>query len=1083
MISASSIKGTAVIVTCRNYGRYLAQCLESLFIQTVPFDDILVVDDGSTDATAEVCWRYASQGVRYERTDLGEQNAARNHGLLKTRHEFVVFVDADDWLAHNYHEKMRAALEKTQAGFAYCGAHVIRDGAAGEWFPGRMHPMRPFDFYDLWRANTILLPVMLRRSAWPSRLASLGFEGPDGKRFGEDWALWLSILHRGWNAIQVPERLSFYRFHSGNTSRTVVSNRPLEAAAKWGVRKQFLVYDLSVILLMSDDSRLNAEMLDSITQSELPGHTQIFTVYSSPGPHPSKWGRHWLHPLFCPLPEASPVRDTWLREALESARRCARGKEILVVIKIPLPANSLTRFLTEKLSTRADFFSARISSGHPSSVMAWRAVKGNPEKGAYSVPVIRRPRRVFAAALDLVLISAEAFHDPDLFSCAGQKTSYSPLELCLGAYAHKKGFRWFTGGSLRARRFQEITAPEKMKRLREFSDWPKVSLVIPVLNGEKTLPDLLRSLEYLDYPKELLEVLVVDNGSSDNTAAIAQSYQGVRFFREPRKGSYAARNRGIKESIHDFIAFVDSDCTVTPPWLKELTAAITADAACGAVAGDNFSIRPESRLSQIERAAGLFRNYRGSSRMPAYAITMNALYRRSVFKDVGMFDESVFSGADTEMCWRMQAQSSWKLLILNRKAWVTHKDPVSLVSLARRYWRIGGGHEALFNKYPGYVNSLYFWMPGSFPEVFLQSLKNLTVGFLFNKSKLSSLEIFLSAFRSLVLKASVIYHTRIREKKNASRVPSAIQIYLSREPLTPAGKRFCHLADKASEASPCIHADFVQDSRYNKIVLLSFLTGATTLWRWPHNLFSTGIWRIPGLSAEQNLRFHAGRILKSLRASKETPVELSGDLDFESLKSWQRALGIARTRLTPKNTFLGAAAVSFPAAGCVVTQSAGILDALFYRDLSLHSLWPIVIAGVFSPSEREALEALTWNASNLFILNTRTQEEARALGQAKLAINIFAWREHLPKSCDVFEAADKAARLPQIHIEPNAYRVEEGGRFLQFQNKEEAMRWILAWQKFPGWDWTLFWRGHQSPGSAPESEPLPQNPLSLDPSS
>lgn len=448
-----SLKGTAAVVTCRNYGRYLAQCLESLLSQTLPFDDILVVDDASTDHTASICWNYAAQGIRYERVVLGEQNAVRAHGMRRTCHEFVVFVDADDWIAHNYHEKMRQALlEKPEAAFAYCGAHVIKDGRDGQWFPGRIHPMRPYDFYDLWRSNTILLPVILRRSAWPSSLGSMGVTSPDGKKFGEDWALWLSILHRGWSAVHVPERLTFYRFHAQNTSRSMVSNRGLEAAAKWSVRKKFLVYDLTVIALMREDPELNAQIIHSLGCAELPLHTQIITVYSYKGQHPSRSGKRLIQPLHV-TKKNEMSRDEWLRSALETARPFSRGEEILIAGNGPLNANIFAFLSSGKSKTRSDFFSAGIFCPLLKKILAWRAVKGSPEKGVYTVPVIRRPKRVFAASLNLALISSEAFHDPGLFPVKEQ-TTYAPLELALGIYARQKKLRWFTSGQYRETRLE-----------------------------------------------------------------------------------------------------------------------------------------------------------------------------------------------------------------------------------------------------------------------------------------------------------------------------------------------------------------------------------------------------------------------------------------------------------------------------------------------------------------------------------------------------------------------------------------------------------------------------------------------------
>jgi glycosyltransferase involved in cell wall biosynthesis len=91
---------------------------------------------------------------------------------------------------------------------------------------------------------------------------------------------------------------------------------------------------------------------------------------------------------------------------------------------------------------------------------------------------------------------------------------------------------------------------------------PLVSIVMPVHNAEPFLREALDSVFGLDY--EPLEVIVVDDGSTDGSAAIAESYAGVRCIRQESQGPSAARNTGIRVAGGDFIAFVDADDVVLP---------------------------------------------------------------------------------------------------------------------------------------------------------------------------------------------------------------------------------------------------------------------------------------------------------------------------------------------------------------------------------------------------------------------------------------------------------------------------------------------------------------------------------------
>ena len=95
---------------------------------------------------------------------------------------------------------------------------------------------------------------------------------------------------------------------------------------------------------------------------------------------------------------------------------------------------------------------------------------------------------------------------------------------------------------------------------------PLVSVIVPVYNRERFLREALDSVFAFDY--EPFEVIVVDDGSTDGSAAIAQSYPEVRYLRQDNRGPAAARNAGIDMSRGEFIAFVDSDDVVLPQKLS-----------------------------------------------------------------------------------------------------------------------------------------------------------------------------------------------------------------------------------------------------------------------------------------------------------------------------------------------------------------------------------------------------------------------------------------------------------------------------------------------------------------------------------
>jgi len=181
------------------------------------------------------------------------------------------------------------------------------------------------------------------------------------------------------------------------------------------------------------------------------------------------------------------------------------------------------------------------------------------------------------------------------------------------------------------------------------------SVVIPVRNGSATIGPCIESLLRLTYPRGRFEILVVDNGSTDTTSEILQRYP-VSMHLEPRPGSYVARNRGAALARGEILAFIDADCFAEPDWLSELVAAFDhSDVGCAAgrilsaparTAVQRYAARRQL-MSQEQTLRHLHR---------PYALAGNCAYRREVFQRLGGFRESLRSGGDADLSWRMQEQ-------------------------------------------------------------------------------------------------------------------------------------------------------------------------------------------------------------------------------------------------------------------------------------------------------------------------------------------------------------------------------------------------------------------------------------------
>lgn len=191
-----------------------------------------------------------------------------------------------------------------------------------------------------------------------------------------------------------------------------------------------------------------------------------------------------------------------------------------------------------------------------------------------------------------------------------------------------------------------------------------ISVVICTYNRAEKLGNALTSLAALDPRPESWELLVVDNGSSDNTEAVVRDFAapaGCRaiYVHEPRRGLAQARNRGVQESSGDIIAFTDDDCRVDRSWLAALMrefADPTLHLLGGRVELFNPADQPVAVRMRRERLV-----LSGRSETIAEIPGCNFAVRRAVFARVGGFDLHfgacgiVPSGEDTDFFYRVLA--------------------------------------------------------------------------------------------------------------------------------------------------------------------------------------------------------------------------------------------------------------------------------------------------------------------------------------------------------------------------------------------------------------------------------------------
>jgi GT2 family glycosyltransferase len=253
---------------------------------------------------------------------------------------------------------------------------------------------------------------------------------------------------------------------------------------------------------------------------------------------------------------------------------------------------------------------------------------------------------------------------------------------------------------------------------------PEVSVIVPVRNGARSLPPLLRSLAVQTLPRERFEVIVVDNDSSDGTADVAAA-EGATVVREPIANRSRARNRGAAAARTRLYAFTDADCVARPDWLEQL---LRCAGAAPLVAGE-VELRVGDPPNAIERFEALWRFGQGAwVEEQGWAATANLLVRAEAFEAIAGFDPTWrHIGEDVDFCFRARAAGFG--LAYCPGAAVEHEGEREFRPLLRRfflhgysnnqaYYRLGSGVRAWRNPAPALGGDRALREYGHAPEAF-----------------------------------------------------------------------------------------------------------------------------------------------------------------------------------------------------------------------------------------------------------------------------------------------------------------------------------------------------------------------------
>jgi glycosyltransferase involved in cell wall biosynthesis len=695
----------SVFVLTHDHVEWIGRALDSALAQEAPFEyELLVADDFSTDGTRERVLEYAERHPDRIRTFLPDRNLGIAGIWLQAarqcRGEYVAILEGDDYWTSTDKLARQVALLDRNPGWSTCFHRATL------FFDDGSRPSRPatpafakdvFGLEDILRSCFIpFLTVVFRRDVlatvpewlfeyrwfdwlfhiWCAQRGAIGF-------LGEDMASYRVHAAGNWSARtrldQLGEDLAVYeRLRSELPERRAlidgcVENRRCQLAVEAaGVAAATPVALVEPTGSGEDatDAYFNGRPAVAIAAEG--GYPLGGLVALAGAPQPEAQ-LHYPAPDVEPRPARSGAcalvvpasvdlarspglsaliagkdpfwRDEWCRiweldvDSPASDRREKAAGEMGALVEIgevslvePLPDDLSGRHLDEPRS-------GAVLDAKGVDVIGWAL---GSEHEAVAVEFSYEGKPFWRAGLraerpDL----AEAFPGRGEASRAGFRTTLNLLgtgaEFEVEVAAVLKGQRRIPIGTIRGR--------HKWRRDHSSAFAELVSVVIPCYQQAQYLGEAIESVLAQTYPH--LEVVVVDDGSTDNVGAVASRYPGVRCVREPNSGPAAARNAGIRNSNGDFLIFLDADDRLLPQGVQAGVQALEARQECAAAIGTyrrtTFDNRP---IDTHEQPPVNERQYEQMMEDNWAGFPARAIYRRSLLEHVRGFDSEIDAAAD-----------------------------------------------------------------------------------------------------------------------------------------------------------------------------------------------------------------------------------------------------------------------------------------------------------------------------------------------------------------------------------------------------------------------------------------------------
>ena len=295
-----------------------------------------------------------------------------------------------------------------------------------------------------------------------------------------------------------------------------------------------------------------------------------------------------------------------------------------------------------------------------------------------------------------------------------------------------------------------------------------VSVVIPAFNAQATIGQTIRALSGQTYP--INEIIIVDDGSTDETSAVIRSFMNVKYIHQDNAGPAVARNRGAAESKSDIVFFTDSDCIPEKTWIERSIAHFEKpDVAV--VAGSYGIANPESRLARCIHNEIIYRHHYLMPNYPRSFGSYNFGIRKDVFDAVGGFNTGYrhASGEDNDLSYKI-IQAGHKIYF-ERESRVLHFHTEKIGKYLREQSRHGFWRMKMYLDHPKMMqgDGYTFWKDSLEVVLAVYSFIALPVGAIFLNGAAHALAVLLFlalleiyfGFRMIKIKKDALFYVSV----------------------------------------------------------------------------------------------------------------------------------------------------------------------------------------------------------------------------------------------------------------------------------------------------------------------------------